>query len=156
LTEQTNKHTVKQIPRPSLYERMAGKKNRDWYNYSGTLEGARLISEHVVRTCVILSTSQLSDRRYYCQHTLKRSLSFDQWSCQQATRHRSGYSCDALLPTAHKQHIAYRTFTNHAYWTSWTTVYTVSDRLSQKDRATLLVIEYFATSLKVIRNDTVE
>jgi len=24
--EQTNKHTVKQIPRPSLYERMAGKK----------------------------------------------------------------------------------------------------------------------------------
>ena len=25
LTEQTNKHTVKQIPRPSLYERMAGK-----------------------------------------------------------------------------------------------------------------------------------
>ena len=26
LTEQTNKHTVKQIPRPSLYERMAGNK----------------------------------------------------------------------------------------------------------------------------------
>ena len=30
LTEQTNKHTVKQIPRPSLYERMAGKKH--WQN----------------------------------------------------------------------------------------------------------------------------
>ena len=27
LTEQTNKHTVKQIPRPSLYERMAGNNN---------------------------------------------------------------------------------------------------------------------------------
>jgi len=27
LTEQTKKHTVKQIPRPSLYERMAGNKN---------------------------------------------------------------------------------------------------------------------------------
>ena len=26
LTEQTNKHTVKQIPRSSLYERMAGNK----------------------------------------------------------------------------------------------------------------------------------
>ena len=26
LTEQTNKHTVKQIPHPSLYERMAGNK----------------------------------------------------------------------------------------------------------------------------------
>ena len=29
LTEQTNKHTVNQIPRPSLYERMAGNK-RQW------------------------------------------------------------------------------------------------------------------------------
>jgi len=29
-------------------------------------------------------------------------------------------------------------------------------QLSQSDRATLLVIEYFAKSLKVIRNDTVE
>jgi len=29
-------------------------------------------------------------------------------------------------------------------------------QLSQRDRATLLVIEYFAKSLKVIRNDTVE
>jgi len=29
-------------------------------------------------------------------------------------------------------------------------------QLSQRDRATLRVIEYFAESLKVIRNDTVE
>ena len=29
-------------------------------------------------------------------------------------------------------------------------------QLSQRDRATLRVIEYFAKSLKVIRNDTVE
>jgi len=29
-------------------------------------------------------------------------------------------------------------------------------QLSQRDRATLLVIEYFAKSLKIIRNGTVE
>ena len=29
-------------------------------------------------------------------------------------------------------------------------------QLSQRDRATICVIEYFANSLKVIRNDTVE
>jgi len=29
-------------------------------------------------------------------------------------------------------------------------------QLSQRDRATLLVMEYFAKSLKIIRNDTVE
>jgi len=35
-------------------------------------------------------------------------------------------------------------------------MYEQEAQLSQRDRATLRVIEYFAKSLKVIRNDTVE
>jgi len=34
LTEQTNKHTVKQIPRPSLYENLTGRRNFDKKNLS--------------------------------------------------------------------------------------------------------------------------